>query len=77
VVSTRSPKDDEEERRYAAAMTKTSAAMIEEAKAFGITVTLSTGPKGTGEIVLLPGVRPSSGAQSCRIDNGGSHAGQG
>ena len=37
--------------------TKTTAAMIAEAKAFGIEVTVTQRPKGTGEIVPLPGLR--------------------
>ena len=32
--------------------------MIAEAATFGITVTVTTRPKTTGEVVLLPGVRP-------------------
>ena len=38
--------------------TKTTEQMIQEAKAFGVEVTVTQRPKGTGEIVPLPGVRP-------------------
>ncbi len=38
-------------------MTKTTEQMIAEAKAAGVEITVTTRPKGTGEIVLLPGVR--------------------
>ena len=41
----------------AAVATKTTEEMLAMAKAMGVTVTVSTGPKGTGEIVPLPGVR--------------------
>ena len=37
---------------------KTTEELIADAKACGIEVTVSTRPKGTGEIVLLPGVHP-------------------
>ena len=42
--------------------TKTTEQMIEEAKAFGVEVTVSARPKGQGEIALLPGLRPKGSA---------------
>ena len=39
-------------------MAKTTEEMIAAAKATGVEVTVTQRPKGTGEIVPLPGVRP-------------------
>ena len=39
-------------------MAKTTEQMLAEAKALGVEVTVMTRLKGTGEVVLLPGVRP-------------------
>ena len=40
---------------------KTTEQILAEAKKFGVTVTVSKGPpKATGEITLLPGVRPAA-----------------
>ena len=39
--------------------TKTTAELIADAKAWGIKVAITTKPKGTGEIVPLPGLRPT------------------
>lgn len=36
---------------------KTTEELIADARAWGIDVTVSTGPKGTGEITPLPGMR--------------------
>jgi hypothetical protein len=44
-------------RGYPARMAKTTEQILAEAKAFGIEVTVTLRPKGTGEIVLLPGLR--------------------
>ena len=38
-------------------MAKTTEQMLAEAKAAGVEVTVTTHPKGTGEIVSLPGLR--------------------
>ena len=38
-------------------MAKTTEQIVAEAKAFGIEVTVTVKPKGTGEIAPLPGVR--------------------
>ena len=40
----------------------TTEAMIAKAKALGVEVTVSTRPKGTGEIVPLPGVGTAGSA---------------
>jgi hypothetical protein len=37
---------------------KTTEQILAEARKAGVTVAVSTGPKATGEIILLPGVRP-------------------
>ena len=39
---------------------KTTEQMIAEANAFGVEVTVTTRPKGQGEVTLLPGVRRPS-----------------
>ena len=42
-------------------MAKTTEQMLAEARKLGVTVTVTTAPrKATGEIVLLPGVPPTS-----------------
>jgi hypothetical protein len=38
-------------------MAKTTEQILTQTKAFGIEVTVTLRPKGTGEIVLLPGLR--------------------
>ena len=39
-------------------MAETTAQIVAEAKAFGIEVTVTVKPKGTGEVAPLPGFRP-------------------
>lgn len=51
-------------RRYARSVTEkqkhvSNEELIALGRKHGVEVTISTGPKGTGEIVALPGIRPS------------------
>ena len=46
---------------YAGAV-KTTEQMLAEARKAGVKVTVSTRPKGQGEITLLPGLRPKGSA---------------